>query len=151
MNRRSLHLIISTILVFFVIAACSLSPAASSTGSTAAATNPPVSTAAATIPPVSASGGGGCTNAYFPVSTGNSWSYASSGGTLGAFTYTWTVTDVSDAAFSVNAQYSTGVNAVLKWQCRNGRLAALDAGSNSLDFSNSKYTFTSNSVTAEGF
>ena len=146
MNPRRFQLIVSCLVLFAVVAACSLSPASSPTGNT-------VSTAAATNQPVSASSGGGCTNAYFPVSTGTNWAYSSSGSILGAYTYTWTVSDVGNAGFTTNNQYSTGVSSSIKWNCQNGNLAALDAGSTSLSVTNSSSTFkmTSNSITADGY
>jgi hypothetical protein len=146
MNPRRFQIIVSCLVLFVVVAACSLSPASSTT---ATATSQP----AATNPPVSASTGAGCSNAYFPVSVGTNWAYASSGSTLGAYTYTWTVADVSNAGFTTNNQYSTGVSASIKWNCQNGNLAALDAGSTSLSVTNSSSTFkmTSNSITADGY
>jgi hypothetical protein len=152
MNPRHFQIIVSCLLLFVVVAACSLSPASPTTASTAApagATSAP----AATNPPVSASSGGGCSNAYFPVSVGTNWAYSSSGSTLGAYTYTWTVADVSNTGFTTNNQYSTGVSTSIKWNCQNGNLAALDAGSTSLSVTNSSSTFkmTSNSITADGY
>jgi hypothetical protein len=144
MNSRQSHFIISSLLLIVMLAACAQSPASAPSGSTG-------SPAAATSQPVSASASGGCTNAYFPTSSGTSWSYSSSGSPLGAYTYTWTVTDLSDTGFTTSDQYSTGVNATIKWNCQNGNLAALDAGSNSLNMTTSKVTMTSNSITAEGY
>ncbi len=150
MKSNRFHLIISGILLFVVVAACSLSPASSTTGNTVV---PPVSAATATSQPVSASGSGGCANTYFPVSTGTNWSYSSTGGALGAYTYTMTVADVSNNGFTTSEQSSlgTGTASIVKWKCKDGKLAALDAGSNSLSMSGSKFSMTSNSVTADGF
>ncbi len=144
MNLRHNHLIVSSILFIVILASCGQSPASVPSEGTG-------STAAATSQPVSASSSGGCTNAYFPVSSGTSWSYSSSGSPLGAYTYTWTITDSSNAGFTTSDQYSTGVNALIKWNCQNGNLAALDAGSNSLNMTTSKVTMNSNSITAEGY
>jgi hypothetical protein len=146
MNSRRFQIIVSCLVLFAVIAACSLSPAGSTTGSTAG-------TAGATSQPVSAASSGGCGNAYFPVSVGTNWAYSSTGSTLGAYTYTWTVTDLGNGGFSTSDQYSTGVNAAIKWNCQNGNLAALDAGSTSLSVTNTSSTFkmTSTSITADGY
>jgi hypothetical protein len=146
MNSRRYHLVVSSLLLIAVMAACSPSPAGSSTGSTG---NP----SATTSPPTSTSASGGCTNDYFPVSSGTTWSYSSSGGVLGAYTYSWMVADVSDAGFTTNAQSSlgTGTTSSIKWNCQDGNLAALDSGSNSLSMSTSKVNITSTSVTAEGY
>jgi len=51
-------------------------------------------------PAVSAASSGGCSNAYFPVSVGTNWAYSSTGSTLGAFTYTWTVTDLGNGGLA---------------------------------------------------
>jgi hypothetical protein len=156
MNSHRFYLIVGSLLLIFVVAACALSPASSSTGSTsvpAAATNMAVSAATATNLPVSASGSGNCANAYFPVSTGNSWSYSSTGGALGTYTYTMTVADVSDNVFTTTevSSLGTGTASIVKWKCKDGKLAALDAGSNSLSMSGSKFSMTSNSITADGY
>jgi hypothetical protein len=142
MNSRRNQLILSSLLLFAVLAACSTSPAGSSNGSTGGP-------AAAT----STSARGECTNDYFPVSSGTAWSYSSTGGVLGDYTYGWTVADVSDTGFTTNDQSSlgTGTTSSVKWNCQGGNLAALDSGANSLSLSTSKVSMTTTSVTAEGF
>lgn len=146
MYARRFQLIVSCLILFAVVAACSLSPTSTTAGSSAAP-------AGATSQPVSGSSSGGCSNAYFPVSDGTNWAYSSTGSTLGAYTYTWTVADIGNAGFTTNDQYSTGVNAAIKWNCQNGNLAALDAGSTSLSVTNTSSTFkmTSTSITADGY
>ncbi len=147
MGPRRFHLIVSNILLIVILAACAQSPASTSPGGTTA----PAENTGVPTQPAGASASGGCANAYFPVTSGASWSYASSGNVLGAYTYTWTVSAVSDTGFTTSDQYSTGVNATIQWNCQDGNLAALDAGSNSLSMSTSKVTMTTNSVTAEGY
>ena len=137
-------LIICSLILIVILAACAQSPTALPSGNIG-------SSAAATSQPVNASSGGGCSNAYFPTSIGTNWSYSSSGSPLGDYTYTWKVTDLSDKGFSTDDQYSTGVNATIKWNCQNGNLAALNGGSNSLTLSTSKVKMTSDSVTAQGY
>jgi hypothetical protein len=138
MNSRQSHFIVSSFLLIVILAACAQSPATTPT--------PPT-------PPVSAPASGGCANAYFPVSSGNNWSYSSTGSTLGAYTNTWTITDLSDTGFTINDQSSlgTGTTAIIKWECQDGKIAALDAGASSLSLSTSKYKLTSNSITAKGY
>jgi hypothetical protein len=151
MNSRRSHLIIGSLLLIFVVAACSFSSASQPVANTAnplatpaPATNPP-----ATIPPAS----GGCTNAYFPTSSGSTWSYSSAGSALGPYTYTSTVSDVSDTGFTVNdlTTLGTGTSSSVKWNCQNGNLAALDSGAGSLSVSTSKVKITSTSITADGY
>ncbi len=137
MNSCHNHFIISNFLLMVILAACAQSSVNSPSGNTAQSVN--------------ASANGACTNAYFPVSSGTSWSYSSSGSPLGAYTYTRTVTDLGNKGFTTSDQYSTDVNALIKWKCQNGNLAALDSGAGSLSMTTSKLTMTSNSITAEGY
>ena len=126
MHPRRMQFVVISILLIGILAACAQPPASSpsaSTGSTAAS--------------------GGCTNAYYPVPSGASWSYASNGGNLGAYTYAVTVTAASDTGFTTSEQYSSGVNYIFKWNCQDGNLAALDAGSNSFSMTTSKVKMTS--------
>jgi hypothetical protein len=94
---------------------------------------------------------GDCTNPDYPVANGATWSYASSGGNKGSYTYTRTIQTISDKGFTTADAYSTGVNWVAKWTCQNGNLAALDAGPESAAMSTSKVKLTSSSVTANGY
>jgi hypothetical protein len=109
------------------------------------------STLAVPTQPVSASASGGCSNAYYPIPSGASWSYASTGGNLGPYTYTETVTPTSDTGFTTSYQFSTGVNPSIKWSCQSGNLAALDAGAGSLSFTAMTATMTSETTTANGY
>ncbi len=139
MKSRRSHLIIGSLVLIFVAAACSFS-----SSGTSAAPNPPVAPAPAS---------GGCSNTYFPTSSGSTWSYSSRGSALGPYTYTNTVADVSDTGFTVNmlSSLAQGTNSSVKWNCQNGNLAALDAGAGSLSVSTSKVKITSTSITADGF
>ena len=162
MYSRRFDVIVSSLLLLALLAACGSLPAGSSSksaapnqpASAAAATNPPLIAATATTPPVSASAGNGnCTNAYYPVSSGSNWSYSSSGGTLGSYTYTTMVSAMSNTGFTTSNQSSlgTGGTSDVKWTCKDGKLAAFDAGSNSLTMSTSKMKVTSTSITADGY
>jgi hypothetical protein len=142
--RQHPPMILSSLLLFALLAACAQSSTGTHSGNTS---NPSV----ATSHPGGASTGGGCNNAFFPTSVGTTWSYSSSGSSLGAYAYTWTVTDLSNQGFTTSDQYSTGVNATVKWTCQNGNLAALNGGSNSLSLKSSNVTMKSNSVNAVGF
>ena len=139
MHTYNHHPIYIALILSIILVACAHGPAGTSSSSKA------------TVPPGNPSGNGNCANAYFPTSVGTSWSYASSGSPLGAYTYTWTVTSLSSTGFSTSDQYSTGVNAEIKWECQNGNLAALTGGSNSLSLSTSMVKMTSSSITAEGY
>ena len=139
MYTRNVRPAFTALILIIVLAACAHGPAGT-----------PSSTKAI-VPPANPPGNGNCANAYFPTSVGTSWSYASSGSPLGAYTYTWTVISLNGTGFSISDQYSTGVNAEIKWDCQNGNLAALTGGSNSLSLSSSKVKMTSSSITAKGY
>ncbi len=168
MEKRRLYLIASNILLIAILAACSSSTPSAAPGSTtvpatlAANTAAPSNTTAPTNTPAptntaapaatsSTSGSGGCANAYYPVASGATWSYASTGSGIGNYTYTQTITTASDTGFTTSEQFSTGVNATVKWNCQAGNLAVLDAGANSFNMSTSKITLTSDSTTADGY
>ena len=163
-----LHLIGSNILLIVILAACAQAPASSPSGSTAstadlakntvvptesepAPTAAAPTTAATTAATISASASGGCANTYYPVPSGASWSYDSSGSGIGNYNYTQTITAVSDTGFTTSYQFSTGVNSTVNWNCQDGNLAALDAGAASFSMTTSKVKMTSNSVTADGY
>jgi hypothetical protein len=163
MDSRRLHLIIGGILLIVVQVACSLSPASTPVAITSSPTalaentavptksKPTLASAAPTAATLSASGSGGCANAYYPVPSGASWSYASTGSGIGDYTYTQTITAVSAKGFTASDQFSTGVNATIKWSCQNGNLAVLDAGAGSFSMTTSKVKMTTTSVTADGY
>ena len=168
MSLMRLHLIGSNILLIVILAACAQAPASSPSGSTASTADlakntvvPTVSepaptaaaptTAATTAATISASASGGCANTYYPVPSGASWSYDSSGSGIGNYNYTQTITAVSDTGFTTSYQFSTGVNSTVNWNCQDGNLAALDAGAASFSMTTSKVKMTSNSVTADGY
>ena len=191
MDLRRLHLIVSTILLIFLLAACAQSRPSAPSGTaisttavavntavpiksnpaptvvaptqpattTAVAVNTPVPTksnpaptAAAPTQPASATAGGGCANAYYPVPSGATWSYASSGSTsVGNYTYTRTISAASDAGFTSGYQFSTGVNWLEKWTCQDGNLAELGSGAGSASMTTSTAKMTSTSVTADGY
>jgi hypothetical protein len=123
MKQRSLLLTVNSILLIIVLAACAPS---GSTGVTAAPTAGPAQTTAK-----NASANRGCANAYYPVSSGASWSYASSGSITGDYSYTRTITALSDVGFTTSDHFSTGVDRTLKWNCQDGNLTTLDTGSGS--------------------
>jgi hypothetical protein len=145
MNPRRLHLSVSSILLIVALAACALSPTIAPSGSAGSTAASPTETTG------SSAASGGCTNPYYPVPSGASWSYASSGGNLGAYTYTRMITASNDTGFTSSDQFSSGVSYVIKWNCQDGNLAALDAGSRSFSMATSKVKMTSDSITSDGY
>jgi hypothetical protein len=149
MKLRLNHLVVCIVLFVFILAACGKSPVSTPTvvATSASVTTNPTNSPSPTEPPAS----GGCSNTYFPVPSGASWSYSSSGGNLGDYTYTLSVSKTSETGFTLSEVFSTGVNYDIDWNCTDGNLAVLDAGAGSLTMSTSKVTMTSNSVKADGF
>lgn len=104
--------------------------------------------------PAGASAGGGCANAYYPVASGDSWSYASNtttpdGTPASSYTYTTTITAVSDKGFTTSTQASTGADTTVGWNCQGGNLAVLDVGGVTSTTSKIKLNF--NAVSADGY
>jgi hypothetical protein len=150
MNQRRIHLAACGIMLFFVIAACSLS--SKSTPSATSASTPAMSVpTSAPTAPKGLSTSGGCANAYYPVLSGATWTYSSTGGGTGDYTYSRKVILVSDKGFSTSYLFSTGVNSTIAWTCQDGNLAALDTGVDSFSMTTLKIKMTSNSVTADGY
>jgi hypothetical protein len=138
MKPNRVQLIISIVLLVVILAACGKSPASTPSGSGTAA-------------PASKASSGDCANAYYPVAAGDSWSYSSSGGNLGDYTYTQKITAANGTGFTKSYAASTGVDLSIDWKCSGGNLAALDAGAAGLSMSTSKITMTSNSIQADGY
>lgn len=169
MNKKQLQILSSCMLIFLVLSACSLTslgaktspglsnvpknikvPASTAAAKVATAIGP-TATQMSAAQPSAISPNNGCANAYFPHPTGASWSYASSGGERGNYTYQESVTAQSAAGFTTQDSASTGVSFSFEWKCQNGNLAALDAGAGSFSMTASAIKMTSDSVTADGY
>jgi len=129
MGTRRLHFNVSSILLVVILAACG-SPSTVVPTSTPikvagpTETLPVTSTLLVTSPaaptqPVS----GGCTNAYFPLSSGATWSYANTGSLAGDYAYTRTLSGLSDTGFTINDAFS-GVTRTVTWSCDSGNLTS---------------------------
>jgi hypothetical protein len=86
----------------------------------------PTAAAAATESSGGATGTGLCSNDFFPVVVGASWTYSSEG-SLGPTTWTSTITDVSESGFTMTNQYDE-LTATQQWSCTAEGLAALEYG-----------------------
>jgi hypothetical protein len=147
MGTRRLHLIVSNILFIVTLAACGSPSKVVPTSTPIKVAGPtatlPVSSPAAPTQPVS----GGCTNAYFPLSSGATWSYASTGSLAGDYTYTRTLSGLSDTGFMTNDVIG-GVTRTVTWSCDSGNLTSLASGSsNSVSSSSMKLTIDSANAT----
>lgn len=69
-----------------------------------------------------------CYNPLYPVKSGASWTYASTGGLSGDFSFTDTISEVREDGFSVESQFN-GATLTQEWACRPEGLASLTFGS----------------------
>lgn len=93
--------------------------------------------------PVSSGGGmpvagsGLCANAYYPVREGATWTYQSSGGPLGGYGFTDTITAVREDGFTLTSQFDD-LTRTQEWACRTEGLVALQLGGTSAATLNSQ-------------
>jgi hypothetical protein len=168
MKSQKLYLMVIGIMLVFTLAACGsvATPTASSTTavlpttiitSTAAATSAATDTPAAkpaagsTTAVVPSSGSSACTNAFFPVSAGATWTYASTGSIAGNYTFVRTLSDLGAANFTVNDAFNAGVTRTVKWTCNSGNLTSLDTGSGNASVTAKSMTMKVDSVNATGY
>ncbi len=81
-------------------------------------------------PDVSAFPSGSCDNMFFPVKLGATWTYTSTGGPAGTFTYTDTITNVHADGFTLTSQFDQ-TNRTQDWSCTVDGLKALQLGGGS--------------------
>jgi hypothetical protein len=157
MHTRQSAPIITSLILVFTLAACSPSSGtaisatatriiigAPSTGGTVTASTP-ISGA-----PTYASAGG-CTNAYFPVASGATWFYASTGGVGGDYSYITTMAGVGDTGFTTSDELSVGITRTITWGCKAGNLSMLQTGSTGGLTSNTGMKVDVASVSANGY
>ena len=164
-DARRLALIVTTLIAVFILAACNPSSAGAPSGTKTSATATPVILAASTMsgPEASAtslagptlttstSGSGGCANAYFPVSSGATWSYASAGSVAGDYSYNRSLAGISDTGFIASDEFNSGVTRTTKWGCKDGNLTMLETGSAGGVASSTGMKVTIDSVTSNGY
>ncbi len=75
----------------------------------------------------SVSGAGLCANAYYPARQGAAWTYKSSGGPAGEYSFTDTITSVRDDGFTLSTQTGSLTRAQ-EWTCKPEGLVALQLG-----------------------
>lgn len=68
-----------------------------------------------------------CTNAYYPVRQGATWTYKSTGGPAGEYSFTDTITSVRDDGFTLSTQIGD-LTRTQEWTCTTEGLAALQLG-----------------------
>ena len=69
-----------------------------------------------------------CANPLYPVKQGTTWTYQSTGGLSGDFSFTDTITDVREDGFTVTSHLND-LNLTQEWACKPEGLASLTFGS----------------------
>jgi hypothetical protein len=82
----------------------------------------------ASITPVSSNGG--CTNDFYPVREGATWTYSSTGGPAGGNGFTDTITSVRADGFTLTSQFGDLIR-TQEWACTPQGLVALQLGGTS--------------------
>jgi hypothetical protein len=156
MNLHRLYLITTIVILAFILAACGSPSTVMPTSTPIKGAGPtatlPVASTLPVTPPAAPTqkGSGGCTNAYFLLSSGATWLYASTGSLAGDYTYTRTLSGLSDTGFTT-IDVLGGVTRTTQWSCDSGNLTALDTGSSNALVSSSSMTMTVDSVNATGY
>ena len=102
MQQKKIYTMVGTLLIILFLAACS-PPAISPTEPQTTETAQLPATETVTAPTATLAGTtaiaeqGMCTNAFYPVRGGATWSYKSTGGPAGEYSFTDTITSVRDA------------------------------------------------------
>ena len=78
-----------------------------------------------------------CTNQYYPVREGATWSYASTGGPAGAYSFTDTISSVRANGFTLTSQFGD-LTRTQEWSCQPEGLVALQLGGPSAAMLNSQ-------------
>ncbi len=110
----------------------------------------PVTPSAAPTETLDASSKGDCANAYFPLSAGATWSYASTGSIAGDYAYTRVLSDLGDTGFTTVDSLG-GVTRTVNWTCDSGNLTSLATASSNALVSSSSMKMTIDSVNATGY
>jgi hypothetical protein len=136
MDKNKIKSILSLLLIIIFLAACSSPSNQSPTETQANETQAPQTTATeiVTQPPATSEGGvtpsageGLCANAYYPVREGATWSYKSTGGPTGEYTFTDTISSVREDGFTLSSQFGE-LTRTQEWACKPEGLVALQLG-----------------------
>jgi hypothetical protein len=132
MEKKKIKTILSLFLTIIFVAACSspsntptTEPQATETvAPDATLTEPPIPSEGDSMP---VTGEGLCANAYYPVREGSTWSYKSTGGPTGEYSFTDTITSVRDDGFTLSTQFDD-LTRTQEWACNPEGLVALQLG-----------------------
>ena len=163
MNWRTSFRNICTILLLVVMTACSANETSTPVGEIlptdgSAGTQPAIDDAAgtqtATLPTATfettitqspagtesaplAAEAGLCNNTYFPIVEGATWTYQSTGGPVGGYGFTDTITSVRTDGFTLTSQFDE-LTRTQEWGCTSEGLVALQLGGTSAATLNSQ-------------
>ena len=125
MEKKIVRTILSLLLVMIFATACSLPGNETPTQTVSATgTEPPLTPESNETP---AAGEGLCANAYYPVREGATWSYKSTSGPAGDFSFTDTITSVREDGFTLTSQFDD-LTRTQEWACKPEGLVALQLG-----------------------
>ena len=135
MEQKNMHRIFGALLIIIFLTACSAPSVASPTETQTVNTHVPqgASTEIATEPPATAEGATTvtaeslCTNVYYPVREGATWSYKSTGGPAGEYSFTDTITSVRENGFTLSTHIGDLIR-TQEWTCTPEGLSALQLG-----------------------
>jgi hypothetical protein len=131
-NIYTLFTPIGVLLIVFFLGACS-APSIPPTNPQSTATAPITATETAALPTATVEGETPaseqslCTNIYYPVRQGATWTYKSTGGPAGEYSFTDTVTSVRGDGFTLSTQIGD-ISRSLEWTCTSQGLTALQLG-----------------------
>jgi hypothetical protein len=69
-----------------------------------------------------------CSNEYYPVVEGASWTYNVTGAPTGDYTFTDTITEVRADGFTLTSSFPDGLTRTQEWSCTSEGLVSLDFG-----------------------
>ena len=133
MEQKKIQTIFSALLIIIFLTACS-SPVPTAPQTTETQAPPATSTEIATQPPVTsdssltpAAADSLCTNTYYPVREGATWSYKSTGGPAGEYSFTDTIASVRQDGFTLSTRMGS-LTRTQEWTCTSEGLTALQLG-----------------------
>ena len=127
MQQKKMYALVSVLLVTIFLAACS-APPVPPTSTQSIETAQVTATVPATEPTTTpAAAQSLCTNLYYPVCQGATWTYKSTGGPAGEYSFTDTITSVREDGFTLSTQVGD-LTRTQEWTCTAEGLAALQLG-----------------------
>ena len=134
MEQKKIYTLISILLVTIFLAACSTPPATPTNPPSTDTAQPTATEPSAEATPTSTPEGSYpnpgqelCTNTYYPVRQGATWTYKSTGGPAGEYSFTDTITSVGGDGFTLSTQIGD-LTRTQEWTCTAEGLAALQLG-----------------------